>query len=194
NFLQGRGDANSASQASGVASTTLQRLAQEFAASKPALVLAGGRGENGLELATAAAALSSVRPTEAMTGFDGMARQSDVLAAVERMRAGQVTAVFVRGVNPAYALPKSVRFADAFAKVPLKVSFSMYPDETTELCDLVLPDLHALESWGDAESARGTIALQQPAMDPVFTGTRATADVLLEVARKDASLAARYPE
>src|SRR5205823_2130054 len=100
----------------------------------------------------------------------------------------------VRGVNPAYALPKSVRFADAFAKVPLKVSFSMYPDETTELCDLVLPDLHALESWGDAESARGTIALQQPAMDPVFTGTRATADVLLEVARKDASLAARYPE
>ena len=33
----------------------------------------------------------------------------------------------------------SARFAEAFAKVPFKVSFSMYPDETTELCDLDPP-------------------------------------------------------
>ena len=41
---------------------------------------------------------------------------------------------------------------------------------------LVLPDLHSLESWGDAEPLRGTVSLQQPAMDPVFAGTRACAD------------------
>ena len=76
------------------------------------------------------------------------------------------------------------------AKVPFKVSFSSYPDETTELCDLVLPDHHALESWGDAQPVAGVISLQQPAMDPVFD-TRATADVLLAVAKGNPKLAAR---
>ena len=194
NFLLGRGDANAASQASGVATATLQRLQQEFAATKPALVLAGGRGENGFELATAAAALNGVRAGEAVVSFDGVARQSEVLGAVERMRAGQVPIAFVRGTNPAYALPKSARFAEAFAKVPFKVSFSMFPDETTELCDLVIPDLHPLESWGDAESARGTITLQQPAMDAVFTGTMSTADVLIAAAKKDPASAGRFTD
>ena len=90
---------------------------------------------------------------------------------------------FVRGTNPAYDLPETAKFAEAFAKVPFKVSFSMFPDETTELCDLILPDLHSLESWGDAEPVRGTIALQQPAMDPVFrTDERAPhrRDVLIQ--------------
>jgi len=35
------------------------------------------------------------------------------------------------------------------------------------LCDLVLPDLHTLETWVDAESMRGVVTLQQPAMTGV---------------------------
>jgi len=193
-YLQGRGNLNAVEQATGVPADTLQALAAELAAARPALVLASGAGENGLEIALAAASLSGIRSTESVTAFDGIAKQGEVLAAVERMRAGQVGIAFVRGPNPAYALPKSLRFAEAFARVPFKVSFSPYPDETTELCDLVIPDLHSLESWGDAESVRGTIGLQQPAMDPVFTGTRSTADVLLAVAKRDAALGARYPQ
>src|SRR5205085_1399045 len=117
---------------------------------------------------------------------------NDLVDVVERMRAGQVPIAFVRGVNLAHGLPKSLNFADAFAKVPFKVSFSSYPDETAELCDIVLPDLHALESWGDAQPVRGTIGLQQPAMDPVFANTRATADVLIALAKKDPGVAGRY--
>ena len=71
------------------------------------------------------------------------------------------------------------------AKVPFKVSFSIYPDETSLLSDLVLPDDHSLESWGDAEAGKGTISLQQPAMDPVYSSTRATADVLIQLAQRD---------
>jgi Fe-S-cluster-containing dehydrogenase component len=194
NLLQGRGDATAVAQASGVASETLQTLTREFAAARPALVMASGRGDNGLELCTAAAALNASRGGDAITSFDGIAKQSEVLAAVERMRAGQVGVAFVRGANPAHALPKSARFADAFSKVGFKVSFSSYPDETTEMCDLVLPDLHTLESWGDAEPVRGSITLQQPAMDPVFAGTRSTADVLMAVAKRDATIASRYPQ
>jgi molybdopterin-containing oxidoreductase family iron-sulfur binding subunit len=98
----------------------------------------------------------------------------------------------VRGANPAFTLPKSIGFSEAMAKVPFKVSFSSYPDETSELADLILPDHHALEQWGDAEPVRGTISLQQPTMDPVFN-TRATSDVLIALAKKDPGAAARYP-
>src|SRR5438105_7165248 len=60
NFLSGKGDVSKASLASGVAEATLQLFAQEFASAKPALVIAGGRGDNGVELASAAAALNVV--------------------------------------------------------------------------------------------------------------------------------------
>src|SRR6185369_7750992 len=124
----------------------LSRLQQELAAAKPALVLAGTRGPDALEVAQAVAAINqasgangtTIRPAESSPAFDSVARTADVLDAVEKMRGGLVPIVFVRGVNPGYALPASARFADAFAKVPFKVSFSMYPDETTELCDLIL--------------------------------------------------------
>jgi anaerobic selenocysteine-containing dehydrogenase/Fe-S-cluster-containing dehydrogenase component len=202
NALAGRGSTAEAATASGVAAATLDRLKAEISASTPALVLAGTRGPDALELAQAVAAINqasgangtTIRPAEASSAYDTVARTADVLDVVERMRSGLVPIAFVRGVNPAYALPAGARVAEAFAKVPFKVSFSMYPDETTELCDLVLPDLHALESWGDAEAGRGTISMQQPAMDPVFSGTRATADVLIQLAKKDPAAAARYPQ
>ena len=202
NALAGKGSIADAATQSGVAEATLTRLQQELAAAKPALVLSGVSTSNALEVALAVAAINqasgavgtTIRPAESANGFDGVASFSEVIAAVERMRAGQVAVAFVRGVNPAYALPSSAKFAEAFAKVPFRVSFAMYPDETTELCDLILPDNHSLESWGDADAAKGTIALQQPAMEPVFAGTRATADVLIQLGQKDPANAAKYAQ
>ena len=202
NALRGQGAVAAAAQASGVAEATLVRLQQELAAARPALVLSGARGPDALALAQAVAAINqaggavgtTIRPAEPSSAFDGAARVADVLAAVEQMRSGAVPIAFVRGANPAFSLPAGARFAEAFARVPFKVSFSMYPDETTELCDLILPDLHPLESWGDAPAGTNTVALQQPAMDPVFSGTRATADVLIQLALKDPTNAARYPQ
>ncbi len=202
NALAGKSTIAAAAQESGVSADVLTRLQQELASAKPVLALAGGSTANALDLALAVAAInqangalgSTVRPAEAMSAFDGAARFGDVLAAVEQMRAGAVPIAFVRGANPAYSLPASTQFAGAFAKVPFKVSFSLYPDETSELCDLILPDNHSLESWGDAEAGKGTISLQQPAMDPVFSSTRATADVLIQLAQKDPASAARYAQ
>jgi Fe-S-cluster-containing dehydrogenase component/formylmethanofuran dehydrogenase subunit B len=191
NALAGKGSLAEAATTSGVAESTLVRLQQELASAKPALVLTGARGANALELALAGAALNqangaigtTVRPAEGSGAYDGIARVADVADAVERMRNGQVGLAFVRGTNPAYYLPATARVAEAFAKVPFKVSFSMYPDETTELCDVILPDLHSLESWGDAAAGRG-----------VISGTRATADVLLVLGQKDVANAATYPQ
>jgi anaerobic selenocysteine-containing dehydrogenase/Fe-S-cluster-containing dehydrogenase component len=187
---------------SGVDAATLQRLADELAASQHALALAGTTGADALDVALAVAAINAangavgttIKPADPITSFDGIASDDHVLAAVERMRAGQAGIVFVRGCNPAYALPKAAKFAEAFAKASYRVSFSSQPDETTELCDLVIPDLHALESWGDAEPVRGTLSLQQPAMDPVFSALQgSTADALIAVAKKDPTIGGKFP-
>jgi len=215
NALLGKTPVAQAATESGVDAAALQRLVTELSASKPVLALSGTSGDNALDVALAVAAINqangavgaTIRPAQPITAFDGMARTDQLLAAVERMRGGQVSIAFVRGTNPAYYLPKAAKFAEAFAKVPFKVSFSNQPDETTEMCDLVIPDLHSLESWGDAEPLRGTISVQQPVMDPVYPviepvtpasptalpAALGTADVLIQVAKKDAAMAAKYP-
>jgi molybdopterin-containing oxidoreductase family iron-sulfur binding subunit len=199
-MLQGQLPIEAVSQATGVSTAVLDAFGKEFAATTPSMVIAGSGGTDGLEVALAANALNqshggvgvTIKPTEGYLGFDRMASPAELRALAERMNSGGVSLLMVRGANPAFSLPKSVGFAAAMAKVPFKVSFSSYPDETSELTDLILPDHHSLEQWGDAEPVRGTISLQQPAMDPVFD-TRATSDVLIAAAKKDPSSAARYP-
>jgi len=200
-LLAGQATAEQAAAASGVSATVLGALAKEFSAATPSMVLAGGGGASGMELALAANALNqsrgnvgtTIKPSEGYLGFERMSAPAELRAAAERMNAGSVSLLMVRGANPAFTLPKAIGFGEAMLKVPFKVSFSSYPDETSSLADLVLPDHHPLEQWGDAEPLRGTLSLQQPTMDPVFD-TRATSDVLIAVAKRDPGAAARYPQ
>src|SRR2546423_543952 len=199
-MLAGQVSPQAASQATGVSAEILNAFAHEFNATTPSLVIGGGGSADALDVALAVNALNqargnvgvTIKPNEGNLGFDRMASPAELRALAERMNAGGVSMLMVRGANPVFTLPKSVGFAAALAKVPFKVSFSSYPDDTTQLADLILPDHHSLEQWGDAEPMRGTVSLQQPTMDPVFD-TRATSDVLIAVAQKDPANAAKYP-
>jgi len=199
-MLQGQLPIEAVAQATGVSAAVLDAFGREFAATTPSMVIAGSGGADAFEVALAANSLNqsrgnvgvTIKPSEGYLGFDRMATPAELRAIAERMSSGGVSLLMVRGANPAFTLPKSSGFAAAMAKVPFKVSFSSYPDDTSELADLVLPDHHSLEQWGDAEPVRGTISLQQPTMDPVFD-TRATSDVLIATAKKDPGSAARYP-
>ena len=199
NALLGRGSLAAAAEEAGVAVALLEGLRDEIRSAKASAILGGGYTTNSGELAAAVAELNKQRgnvgktifPNRGLNAFEGVATLADVRALTERMNAGSVQLAMVRHANPAYTTPPSLGFAAAFAKVPFKVSFSSIPDETTALCDLVLPDHHGLESWGDAEPVDGTLSLQQPVMDPVFD-SRSTADVLLAVAKSDPSLASRF--
>src|SRR5262249_21141834 len=154
-----------AAEAAGVPAPTLQKLADAIGGTKPSLILSGTSSENALDVALAVNAINqaagnvgtTIKPAAPLTIFDGGHSFAELRAVADRMRAGDVPLLFVRGLNPAYATPKAMDFAGAMAKVPFKVGFSLYPDETMELCDLILPDHHALESWGDVESVAGTI-------------------------------------
>ena len=200
-FLKGAATATGAAEAAGVDVTQLERLAADLKHAKPSLLLAGGMSANATDICVAVAELNraygnmgeTVRPAEGASGFDRIAGASDLRDLAGKMQSGAVSMIMVRGANPAYSMPKSSGFAAAFAKVPFKVSFSSYPDETTDLCDLVLPDHHPLEQWGDADASSSMVALQQPVMEPVFE-TRATSDVLIAAAQGDPALAAKFKD
>jgi molybdopterin-containing oxidoreductase family iron-sulfur binding subunit len=189
-MLSGASTVQQAAQASGVDAARLTALQAEFAAARPAMVLAGGGAANGMELCLAANSLNQsqgivgtgIRINDAIEGFAGIDPLSHVRALGQRMQSGAVSMLMVHNVDPVYLMPKSSGFAAAMAKVPFKVSFSSITDETSAMADLVLPDSHSLESWGEAEPVKGTLSLQQPTMDPVFD-TRPIADVLIAVSK-----------
>src|SRR5690606_16982244 len=103
---------------------------------------------------------------------------ADMVNFVNAMNAGQVNAVLLHGVNPAYDYFDHKKFIDGLKKVKLSVSFNDRMDETTQLCGYAVPDHHWLESWGDAEPRTGHYSFIQPTIAPLFK-TRAFQDSLL---------------
>ena len=182
--------AERASQATGLTADAVTRLAREFASAQPSLAVAGGIGSQhrgAVELCAAVNILNYVAGNIGQTVHfgarldhgDGHAGLAALQAAMD---AGQVQVLIIHEANPVYALPRSSKFAESLAKVPFKVSTSLFYDETSALCDLLLPNHHALERWDDVAPRAGVRALVQPVMEPVFK-TRATGDVLLAVAK-----------
>ncbi|HEY8367905.1 MAG TPA: molybdopterin-dependent oxidoreductase [Thermodesulfobacteriota bacterium] len=189
-----------------VPAETIERLARDFAQARPSLAVGGGAAAQG---PTATATLVAVHVLNAVAGNvgetvllgagerrGGIASGKEMVDLVQAMNGGEVPALFVYGANPAYDTPAGLGFADAMAKVPFKVSFSSYLDETTARCDLVLPDRHFLESWGDAVPRDGVYGLVQPAMNPVADfDARPIGDVLIGSARASGeAIAAAFPQ
>jgi len=98
---------------------------------------------------------------------------------VNKMEAGQVGALFLHNVNPAYAYCEGERFTNALKKVIVSASFNQKIDETSASVKYLLPDNHYLESWNDAELKKGSYALAQPTIRPLFK-TRQFQDSLLK--------------
>ena len=103
---------------------------------------------------------------------------------VADMAAGKVGMLMTYNCNPVYTAPASLNFVAAYKKVTTKVSFAQTLDETAQMADVVCPDNHYLESWGDANPKRGMFTLQQPTINPIFAkprqeGTRQFQDSIL---------------
>jgi len=107
------------------------------------------------------------------------------------MGAGEISLALVHDANPAYTTPRAAGFAEAFRKVGYKVSTAQYLDETAALCDLLLPQHHALERWDDLRPRAGVYSLMQPTMEPVFN-TLPAGDILLRTAKKAGGSLAKF--
>jgi len=178
-------------QVIGIDPETITRLAHEFARSGGGLAVAGGMAAqyaNGAEIVAAvnilnylAGAVGTLVKFGAELAVGTTSTFGDIAALTKDMADGKVALLFVHGSNPAHSLPGA--FQQALGKVAFKVSFSSYLDETAAACDMILPDHHPLEQWGDSRPRAGVTALQQPIVQPVFN-TRPTGDVILKLSGK----------
>jgi molybdopterin-containing oxidoreductase family iron-sulfur binding subunit len=93
---------------------------------------------------------------------------SDMADLIAQMEAGAVGTLMIHGANPAYSHYDADKFKAALKKVKVTVSFGEKMDETTELCEFIIPNHHYLESWGDAEPKAGITSFLQPTIYPLF--------------------------
>jgi molybdopterin-containing oxidoreductase family iron-sulfur binding subunit len=95
------------------------------------------------------------------------------------MNRGEVDAVFFLNSNPAYEFNDAKAFTDALTKVKLRVSFADRKDETASLCQVIAPNHHYLESWGDSNPVEGYYTIIQPAINPVYNSRNAEQGLLI---------------
>ena len=193
----------STQESTGVEVSTIRELARRLCENSPSLALGGGISSSGeqavsLELAvlllnTLAGNVGETLRFGAAFALDQLTTYQEILGLVQEMNEGKIQALFLHHSDPVFTLPTNSGFAQALGNVPFVVSFSSLPDETTAHADLILPDHHFLESWGDYSPRSGVTTIQQPAMQPVFD-TKATADVLLSTAQGIEELAAQFTD
>ena len=92
----------------------------------------------------------------------------EIVDLVRQMNSGEIAALIMSGVNPAYDYFDNQAFSSGMEKVPLKISLNSTLDETSSLADYVCPRSHFLEAWDDVEPVRGTFSVNQPTIAPLF--------------------------
>jgi molybdopterin-containing oxidoreductase family iron-sulfur binding subunit len=103
---------------------------------------------------------------------------------IANMNAGKVGAVIHCDSNPAYHFLSSYNYPEAVKKVPMVVTITELPNESSALSTYTLPGSHALEAWGDYRSNVGFYSFQQPVISPLYQNRQKEA-VLLTWARQN---------
>lgn len=98
---------------------------------------------------------------------------------VNEMASGKVAAIITYNTNPVYTSPASLKFADAYGKVGLRISLADRADETASLANYICPDHNYLESWNDFNPKKAHYSLSQPTISPLFN-TRQAQETLLK--------------
>nr|WP_184544519.1 TAT-variant-translocated molybdopterin oxidoreductase [Mucilaginibacter sp. FT3.2]MBB6231071.1 molybdopterin-containing oxidoreductase family iron-sulfur binding subunit [Mucilaginibacter sp. FT3.2] len=183
NAIAGAGLAGSKKLSNKAVDNAITLAAKELLAAKgKALVVAGS---NDVATQTLVNAINSLlgsygntidlnNPSKQYAGND-----QDFAGFVSELSNGSVGAVLFLNANPAYDYFKAKEFTDALKKVRLKISFSDHADETALLSNVVAPNHHYLESWGDANAVEGYYTVVQPTINPVYNTRQAEHSLLV---------------
>ncbi len=188
----------------GLSPAKLQSVADQLSAASRPLVVTGsefGQGA-GVAVALAGFAVNMLLGAKNITALpiadtvvpSAMSRsqmiKQDFVAYLSRINAGKVAVpqvMLIHEANPAYALPQADDMAKVMKKIPFKVSFSTFLDETAMLCDLVLPTPAGLERQDDVNTPYGcgkvTYCLAKQVISPLVDA-RPAGDLLLITAAK----------
>jgi anaerobic selenocysteine-containing dehydrogenase len=187
-------------QITGVPAKRVERIARELAEFVPAVAVVGGAPlaqTNGMFTALAVNALNELLGSVGQPGglffTPGPSPQPQApgpaslqpATSLDSLASAQV--LLVDDADPVYGTPKALRVRETLEKIPFIVSFGSFIDDTSAYADLILPDHSFLEAWVDSTPESGSLeavtTAAGPVMKPLYQ-TRATADVLIEVAGK----------
>jgi anaerobic selenocysteine-containing dehydrogenase len=187
----------------GIAASSIERLAREMTIHPPAVALIGGAAlahTNGLFSALAVNLLNQVLGSVGAPGgvffapgsptineATSLSHTSDFLSQLLSGGFEDTEALFLYKANPVFATPPGFGIAEKLTRTPFTVSLSSFIDETSVFADLILPDHAPLESWLDDVPESGTseavLTLARPVMRPLHD-TRAMPDVVLDLANR----------
>jgi molybdopterin-containing oxidoreductase family iron-sulfur binding subunit len=186
----------------GVPAEQIEKLAALLKERSPSLVITGSAAEgyaHGSQNAAAIALLNRVlgnigKTIEAPANvpFPQVAvttgNRSAVQALNDSMANGKLKVLFSYGANPVFTAPSALKFKENFGKVPFKVAFAHYLDETAREADLVLPLDSALEDWGTSVpeylGEASQLSIQQPLMEKLHPNTKGVGDILLALLKQ----------
>ena len=160
----------------GIPADTFKKVAQDLAKGN-GLVVAGGlatKTKHAVELQIAVNALNTLLGADGNTvigkaGNDRLkASYADLSQLRERMQAGAVKTLIIWRSNPLYSLSPQFAFGDALKKVQTVIYVGDTMNETAEKAHYVATDNHALETWGDAEFAKGVYSIHQPLIRTMY--------------------------
>ncbi|HEX5133549.1 MAG TPA: 4Fe-4S dicluster domain-containing protein [Candidatus Krumholzibacteria bacterium] len=181
--------ADRAAEVTGIAREQIEHMSEALVNASNPLLLAGGVSvahDGGLDVAHLAALLQSAcgmngRTLDFAAGADysRTGSMADFDRLVQRLEAGQVGTLILFNVDPV-GLVADDRLKNALSRAALLVGVGDMPNPTLDLCDIVLPLSHTLESWGDNEPAAGVLNVVQPALTPLFD-TLSAGDILLRI-------------
>ena len=152
------------------ADDTITKAAQQLKAAGSKGVLVSGLDDKNAQLLVLAVnrALASevFNPSNARQIRKG--NNADVKQLLADMKSGAVHTLIMNSVNPIYTLPNGNEFEEALKKVKLSVAFSLKEDETASKTTIAIAVPHYLESWNDVSIVKGSYALTQPTIRPLF--------------------------
>ncbi len=165
---------------------------REFAAVQTLNALAGRLNQEGGAFVMAAAEYLSF-PEAVMDATAEAGAGKEKLAATvpqffDKLAASsEINALFVYNANPCYTLHNTAKVKDAFAKVPFKVSFSSFMDETAMASDVILPASTFLERLEDVPSGAGlpktVVGLSRPMVKKTVFNTKNPGDAVIMLAK-----------
>ena len=176
------------SRKTGITPDGLNKLAQPFDKAKRPLVMTGGisaRQGSGLDalvltglIQWATGAKSSLIDFSKGENYSNVGTMLDIEELSEDLQDEDIGVIFISRTDPVSSLPPS--FKNDLMKAQLRVGMSELHNKTMEVCDVILPLSHSLESWGDAEPRYNIKTIIQPVLKPLHN-TLAEGDILLQL-------------
>ncbi|UCE04465.1 MAG: molybdopterin-dependent oxidoreductase [bacterium] len=104
---------------------------------------------------------------------------------LSRLLTQNIQSLFIYQANPLYYTTNVRELEKALLEIPFIVSFSSFPDETTQFADIILPDHVFLEKWQATTSppdvASLHLGISAPVLKPLYE-TKNFGDIILKLA------------